>query len=72
MPTDEKEKIVWVRFEKADINGKIGSFFMYLFMLQERAAQYELVYLKVGLLCNPCKMHTHFEVAMLSITVAAS
>lgn len=20
-PTDEKEKIVWVRFEKADING---------------------------------------------------
>lgn len=21
-PTDEKEKIIWVRFEKADINGK--------------------------------------------------
>lgn len=22
-PTDEKEKIIWVRFEKADINGKL-------------------------------------------------
>lgn len=21
-PTDEKEKVIWVRFEKADINGK--------------------------------------------------
>lgn len=24
-PTDEKEKIIWVRFEKADLNGEIVS-----------------------------------------------
>lgn len=33
-PTDEKEKIIWVRFEKADINGEFvvnDSFFCFFF-----------------------------------------
>lgn len=32
-PTDEKEKIIWVRFEKADINGEIVSSDSFVFFL---------------------------------------
>lgn len=30
-PTDEKEKIVWVRFEKADVNGEVVSSFSFYY-----------------------------------------
>ncbi|CDQ97097.1 unnamed protein product [Oncorhynchus mykiss] len=45
-PTDEKEKIVWVRFEKADINGKSKNSF--------KASPLDCVVFNLG-------GHTHFD-----------